>query len=46
MFSINDMLEEDAKEIQVDDLLNTKITYKSKAMDIETILNNVIWCKL
>lgn len=41
MFSVNDMFEEDAKEIQVEDLLNTKITYKSKAMDIETILNNL-----
>lgn len=41
MYSINDVFEEDAKEIQVEDLLNTKISYKSKAMDIETILNSL-----
>lgn len=41
MFSRNDLFEEDAKEIQVENLLNTKITYKSKAMDIETVLNNL-----
>lgn len=31
--------EEDTKEIDIDNLLNTQITYKSKAMDIESILN-------
>lgn len=41
MFSLNDIFEEDVKEIRVEDLLNTKIAYKSKAMDIETILNNL-----
>lgn len=41
MFSENDIYEGDAKEIQVENLLNTKIMYKSKAMDIETVLNNL-----
>lgn len=41
MYSVNDFIEEDAKDIQVEDLLNTKISYKSKAMDIETILNSL-----
>lgn len=41
MYSFNDFVEEDAKDIQVEDLLNTKISYKSKAMDIETILNSL-----
>ncbi|MBN9645571.1 DUF262 domain-containing protein [Terrisporobacter glycolicus] len=31
--------EEDKKDININDLLNTKISYKTKAMDIESILN-------
>lgn len=31
--------EEDEKEININDLLNTKISYKTKAMDIESVLN-------
>ena len=31
--------EEDIKEVDINDLLNTKISYKSKVMDIESILN-------
>lgn len=36
-----DWLETDEKSIDVRTLLNTKISYKSKAMDIETILLNL-----
>lgn len=36
-----DFFETDEKSIDVSDLLNNKISYKSKAMDIETILLNL-----
>lgn len=36
-----DLEEVDEKRIEVNDLLNTKISYKTKAMDIETILLNL-----
>ncbi|AIY79563.1 hypothetical protein U728_931 [Clostridium botulinum 202F] len=32
-------IEDDEKELNVDDLLNTKISYKAKVMDIESVLN-------
>lgn len=37
--SLNDEVEE--KEIDLNDILNTKISYKSKVMDIETIFSNL-----
>lgn len=37
---VNDSsIEDDEKEINVEDLLNTKISYKTKVMDIESVLN-------
>ncbi len=34
-----DDIENDGKNINIDDLLNTKISYKTKVMDIESVLN-------
>lgn len=36
---LEESFEKDKKDININDLLNTKITYKTKVMDIEAILN-------
>ena len=40
ILNLDELLEE-SKEIKIEDLLHTKITYKTKSMDIETILNSL-----
>lgn len=40
-FKENDLLESEFKDINITDLLNTKISYKTKNMDIESILNSL-----
>ncbi|MGU8702741.1 DUF262 domain-containing protein [Clostridium perfringens] len=38
-FYLEEEFEKDEKDINIDDLLNTKISFKSKVMDIESVLN-------